>query len=205
MTNIALTFYNQGLRSYIEVDLCARCPRQDDKGCCGFYSPVFYYSDLAWLLLHDKELVREIFALERLTVLDASVTLNQLIDGASYRCRFHRLEGGCRLPQHLRESVCRHFVCSGIGWQREPELADWAVFFDRLADYEIAVNARMAARIEARGLSLREPLQREAIFALLPDIYAEETAAEPDFFRMVPAVRRHTLARELTFAETWKL
>lgn len=202
---IALTFYNQGLRSYIEADLCARCPRQDDKGCCGFYSPVFYLSDLAWLLLHDAALVAEIFALERLTVLDASVTLNQLIDGDSYRCRFHRREGGCRLPQHLRESVCRHFVCAGINWQAEPELQDWVLFFERLTEYEIALNARLAERMAERDLSLRDAGQREEIFALLPDMYAEETAAEPKFFRSVPAVRHHTLRRALTFKDEWKL
>ena len=47
---IKIIFHNQGLRSYIEVDLCSECPRQDDKGCCGFYSPVFYSSDFAYLL-----------------------------------------------------------------------------------------------------------------------------------------------------------
>jgi len=202
---IQLVFYNQGLRSYIEVDLCARCPRQDDKGCCGYYSPVFYNSDLAWMLEQAPELVRELFSMEHLTIMDASVTVNQLVDGDSYLCRFHSREGGCRLPQHLRESVCRHFVCSGIDWQQEADLVEWKYFFDQLTDYEIALNQAIADRIAALGLSLRNHQQREIIFSLLPGIFKEESSNCPAFFASVPPEQKYIVYRHLTDRETWTL
>jgi hypothetical protein len=92
---INLIFHNLGLRTYIEVDLCAECPRQDDKGCCGFYSPVFYPTDLAYLYLHQPEMIEKIFSFDHLTVLDHSVTVNNVPEGDSYRCKFHSKNGGC--------------------------------------------------------------------------------------------------------------
>ena len=49
LKEINLVFHRRGLRSFIEVDLCADCPRRDHKGCCGHYSPVFYLTDLTSL------------------------------------------------------------------------------------------------------------------------------------------------------------
>jgi hypothetical protein len=105
-------------------------PRQDDKGCCGTIRRL-YSHDLAYILLHKPELIDYIFSLDNLTILDASVTVNNSIDEASYRCKFHKNEGGCLLPQNLRESVCRHFVCPGIGWWEDARLQNWKEFFDR--------------------------------------------------------------------------
>lgn len=203
--DINLVFHNCGLRSYIEVDLCAQCPRQDDKGCCGYYSPVFYPTDLGYLYLHRRDLLDHIFALEHLTVLDASVTVNNVIDGNSYRCKFHRKEGGCFLSQSSRESICRHFVCPGVGWWEEESLQDWQQFFARLTDYEIELNTYWADLLKKKGLTLREPDQREQIFQELGRLYQEETARPPDFIKSMPSREDRTLIRTLRFGPDWQL
>lgn len=202
---ITLVFHNCGLRSFIEVDLCNECPRQDDKGCCGYYSPVFYPTDLAYLLLYRPEMVEYIFSLERLTILDASVTVNNVIEGKSYRCRFHSKEGGCILSQSLRESICRHFVCSGIGWAEDEELQDWRDFFDKLTDYEIELNNQWAEILKEKGLSLRNPAQRPLIWVELKQLYQQVTEHMPDFMLPMPALAVYTLKRKLSFGEEWIL
>jgi len=203
--NIQVIFHNCGLRSYIEVDLCAECPRQDDKGCCGYYSPVFYPTDLGYLYLNQPDLLEHIFSLEHLTVLDASVTVNNVIDGDSYRCKFHRKEGGCFLSQSSRESICRHFVCSGIGWWEEESIQDWRIFFDKLTDYEIEINNHWAELLKEQGLTLREPAQRERIFMELGKMYQEETSKAADFINSMPAKECRTLNRTLRFGSDWQL
>jgi hypothetical protein len=203
--DITLVFHNHGLRSYIEVDLCAECPRQDDKGCCGYYSPVFYPTDLGYLYLNHPDLLDYIFNLEHLTILDASVTVNNVIDGTSYRCKFHRKEGGCFLSQNTRESICRHFVCPGIGWQLEESMQAWWDFFDELCNYEIQLNNRWSEGLQQEGLSLRNPRQRETIFKKFAGWYQDELSREPDFIRLTPSVERHTLHRVLSFGADWHL
>lgn len=202
---ITLVFHNQGLRSYIEVDLCAQCPRQDDKGCCGFYSPVFYPTDLAYLLLNEPDLLNYIFSLDHLTILDASVTVNNTIEGSSYRCRFHSKENGCILSQHLRESICRHFVCSGIGWQEEDSMQDWRDFFDKLTDYEIEVNNHWAEILKEKGLTLRDPSLRERFFDELSNLYEEGFKNLPDFVTTMPERDTRSLTRPLKFGPDWIL
>ncbi|MEA4923746.1 MAG: hypothetical protein VB084_00390 [Syntrophomonadaceae bacterium] len=202
---ITLVFHNQGLRSYIEVDLCAECPRQDDKGCCGYYSPVFYPTDLGYLYINQPDLLGHIFSLEHLTILDASVTVNNIIDGDSYRCKFHRKEGGCFLSQNTRESICRHFVCPGVGWWQEEGMQNWWKFFDQLSNYEIQLNNRWSELLQEEGFSLRHPRQREAIFKKFADWYQGELSRVPDFIRQMPAEERHTLHRALSFGTEWQL
>lgn len=203
--NIGITFHNQGLRSYIEVDLCRECPRQDDKGCCGFYSPVFYTTDLVYLLKNKPELIDYIFNLDNITVLDASVTVNNSIDGNSYRCHFHRRSGGCMLDQHLRESVCRHFVCPGIGWEQEDKLQPWKDFFAQLADYEIELNNRMAAMLQEKGLTLRDKEKREQFLNELQVIFERETATLPQFFVQLPLREEAVIKREISYGRNWPL
>lgn len=202
---VNFVFYNQGLRSYIEVDLCRQCPRQDDKGCCGFYSPVFYPTDLVYLEQHRPELVEEIFCMEGITVLDYSVTVNQKPDGDSYRCRFHSSQGGCRLNQQLRESVCRHFVCPDIGWEKEPGLQRWKLFFEQLADLEISINNRIGEAMAARDLSLRRPSDRPRALALMKQLVAEETRALPAFITELPAQESVIVSCELRYGREWTL
>lgn len=202
---IMLTFHNRGLRSFIEVDLCAQCPRQDDKGCCGYYSPVFYATDFAYLLQNKPELIDRIFSLPCITVLDASVTVNSLIDGDAYRCRFHTREGGCILDQNLRESVCRHFVCPGIDWEREPALKHWKDFFECLSDYEVDLNNRIAELLKARGLTMRNPQQRPELMQHLLDLYHQERLPEPEFFSRVPHDETFFLQREIKYGKDWPL
>lgn len=204
-TQVSLVFHNNGLRSYIEVDLCARCPRQDNKGCCGFYSPVFYATDLVYLAHHQPELLQEIFQMDGITVLDASVTINQQPDGDSYRCRFHSASGGCRLPQNLRESVCRHFVCPDIGWEKNPHLLKWKNFFEQLADYEIRLNNGTAEFLQARGLSLRKPADRQQAIKLMEEFLNKETSTKPSFFDEVPIVETAVVSCELRFGKEWTL
>jgi hypothetical protein len=203
--DITIVFHNRGLRSYIEVDLCAECPRQDDKGCCGYYSPVFYPTDLAYMLIHQPELIDFIFSLEHLTILDASVTVNNTIEGSSYRCRFHSKEGGCILTQALRESICRHFVCAGIGWWEEEALQDWRIFFDKLTDYEIDANNRWTEWLQERGLSLRDPSLRERFFSELRLLYGQNLDPLPDFITTMPLDETRTLNRSLRFGADWVL
>ena len=202
---ITLIFHNQGLRSYIEVDLCAECPRQDFKGCCGYYSPIFYTTDLAYLSLHQPELIEHIFQLEHLTVLDHSVTVNNYPEGDSYRCKFHSKSGGCLLGQTLRESICRHFVCAGIAWWEEPELAAWKNFFEALTDFEIELNQHLADNLQASGLTLRDPALRDEYIQALLDHYIRATENAPDFITNMPVVERFTISRQLSFGQEWKL
>jgi hypothetical protein len=202
---IKLVFYNQGLRSYIEVDLCRECPRQDDKGCCGFYSPVFYSSDFAYLLKDKPGLIDKILQLNNLTILDASVTINNSIDGDSYRCYFHSKDGGCLLNQHLRESVCRHFVCPGIAWEQEEKLYPWKQFFARLSDYEIELNNRIAARLQEKGLTLRDKSKRNQFFKELLAIFEQETRILPDFFNKQPAREEVVITRKIMYGQDWPL
>ncbi len=203
--DIEIIFHNRGLRSYIEVDLCAECPRQDDKGCCGYYSPVFYPTDLGYLYLTQPDLLDHIFALEHLTILDASVTVNNVIDGDSYRCKFHRKEGGCFLSQSSRESICRHFVCPGIGWWLDEQMQDWWDFFDELSSYEIQLNNSWAAMLSEMGLSLRNPAERETIYKELGRLYQEELARVPDAIPQMPAMESKTLRRTIRFGADWQL
>src|SRR5690606_21028372 len=99
LKEINLVFHRRGLRSFIEVDLCADCPRRDHKGCCGHYSPVFYLTDLYFIAKQRPQLIDYIAELPFLTVLDASITVNSIPDkDGSSRCQFHSLEKGCLLP-----------------------------------------------------------------------------------------------------------
>lgn len=204
-TQVTIVFHNQGLRSFIEVDLCAHCPRQDDKGCCGFYSPVFYPTDLVYLYHNQPALLQEIFQLDGITVLDASVTVNQRPDGDSYRCRFHNLSGGCRLPQQLRESICRHFVCPDIGWEKSPFLYKWKDFFERLADYEIELNNSIASVLKSKGLSLRHSEQRKSAINVMVEQLKSYTEELPAFLTNMPALETATVNCELRFGKDWTL
>jgi hypothetical protein len=203
--DITLIFHNQGLRSFIEVDLCAQCPRQDDKGCCGFYSPVFYPTDLAYLLLTKPDLLDYIFQLDHLTILDASITVNNIIEGNSYRCKFHSKDSGCLLNQTLRESICRHFVCPGIGWEEEANMQDWREFFDKLSDYEINLNNQWSALLKEQGLTLRDPNLRPQFWAELQKLYLKELNLLPDFIRLMPEQDSRSLTRQLHFGADWIL
>lgn len=177
--NVQLTFRFRGLRSYIDLDLCARCPRQDQKGCCGHYSPVFYLLDLAYLYIEEPELIEFIFSLPRLTVLDHSVTVNKVPDGEGFICPMLDKKGGCRLPQIRRESVCRHFICQGVNWQEQPALKSWADFFERLGDLEIAINQEWAGRLQESGLTLRNPSHRDQICSRAAEYLADLLADPP--------------------------
>lgn len=202
---INLIFHNLGLRTYIEVDLCAECPRQDDKGCCGFYSPVFYPTDLAYLYLHQSEMIEKIFSFDHLTVLDHSVTVNNVPEGDSYRCKFHSKNGGCLLEQTWRESICRHFVCPGIGWWEESSLQEWKEYMEQLTDYEIALNQRLADALDAHGLNLRRPELREEYFRVLIELYKKETEQMPDFINRMPEQQSFRIVRPLLFGKDWQL
>ena len=202
---INLIFHNLGLRTYIEVDLCAECPRQDDKGCCGFYSPVFYPTDLAYLYLHQPEIIAKIFTFDHLTILDHSVTVNNVPEGDSYRCKFHSKNGGCLLEQTWRESICRHFVCVGIGWWEELALREWKEYMEQLTDYEIELNQRLADALEGQGLNLRKPELREKYFHVLIGLYKKGTGQIPDFISNMPAQQSFRIIRPLRFGKDWQL
>lgn len=203
--DILITFHNKGLRSYIELDLCANCPRQDDKGCCGYYSPVFYPGDFAYLLDNNPTLLDYILNIPDTTILDASITVNNSIDGDSYRCHFHSKEGGCILLQEQREAICRQFICPGVRWEEEPSLRKWRDFFARLADYETELNNAIAASIANQGLTLRDTNHREEYFAELLRQFKERTRILPDFLTLCPAVEQFKLRREIKAGKEWLL
>lgn len=205
-TEIILRFHPQGLRSYIEVDLCARCPRQDNKGCCGYYSPVFYPTDLFHLQRQAPELIELIWSLPHLTILDHSVTVNSFPDDeGGYYCQFHSRSGGCRLLQEQRESICRHFVCPGINWQSENSLSEWKSYFDQLETQEIRLNQLVSENLTALGLSLRDPKHRSAWFQkvdhLVPDLLSQLAAVKPP--NTTPTEVR--IMRELKYGSSWPL
>ena len=205
MKEVKLTFHNNGLRSYIDVDLCSQCPRQDDKGCCGYYSPVFYPSDFAYLIHHQPELLEEILSLSQITVLDASVTVNHTVEGPGYHCHFHNTEGGCRLPQLMRESVCRHFVCPGIPWEQDEKFKHWKDFFSRLSDYEIELNNKISEQLKSERLSLRNRESRPLFFQRLLEIFDQETVIMPDFIDKLNKEESLSLVCELKYGEDWIL
>jgi hypothetical protein len=204
--SINLTFHNRGLRSFIEVDLCAECPRCDDKGCCGYYSPVFYPLDLYFLHREDREILERIFSLPALTILDSSVTVNSSIDtGGGYRCQFHSRENGCSLAQHQRESVCRHFVCPGIAWWDDPNLSAWKTFFDQLEAWENELNRYLGALIGEHGLTLRRPDDRPRIWALLNEAVPGLLADHPAFLDQIPETGEHSVTRTMVWGNEWPL
>ena len=203
--NITLHFHNQGLRSYIEVDLCKEGPRQDDKGCCAHYSPVFYPTDMAHLYIHEPGLIDLIFSREHITVLDTSVTVNHSIDGDSFRCSFHSKKSGCLLPQPMRESICRHFVCPGIAWWEESKLQPWKQFFDQLQSYEIELNNRIGQTLRTRGLTLRQPELRYSFLKEASKLYLEALRHPPSFYTQVPSHEIAYLKRELKYGQEWIL
>ena len=205
MKEVKLTFHNNDLRSYIDVDLCSQCPRQDDKGCCGYYSPVFYPSDFAYLIRHQPELLEEILSLSQITVLDASVTVNHTVEEPGYRCYFHNTEGGCRLPQLMRESVCRHFVCPGITWEQDEKFRHWQYFFSRLSDYEIELNNKISEQLKSEGLSLRDRENHPFFFKRLLEIFDKETAVIPDFIDKLGKEESLSLVCEIKYGEDWIL
>lgn len=202
---ITLVFHNEGLRSFIGVDLCAQCPRQDGKGCCGYYSPVFYLTDLAYLYLNHPALIDYIFNLDNLTVLDASVTVNNDKDGDSYRCKFHSRDGGCLLSQQQRETICRHFVCPGIDWQREPVLKHWKVFFELLFDYEIEINNHMANELALQNLTLKEPSLLDHFWRELVRLYTNELNHLPDFLNTCLPLETFKIKRVIEYGNKWPL
>ncbi|MDD3852481.1 MAG: hypothetical protein PHD40_02350 [Syntrophomonadaceae bacterium] len=205
MKEVKLTFHNNGLRSYIDVDLCSECPRQDDKGCCGYYSPVFYPSDFAYLIRCQPELLEEILSLSQITVLDASVTVNHTIEAPGYHCYFHNIDGGCRLPQLMRESICRHFVCPGITWERDEKFKHWKNFFAQLSDYEIELNNKISAQLKSEGLTLRDLENRTLFFKRLVEIFDKETSVVPDFIRAADQEQSLSLTCEIKYGEDWIL
>lgn len=202
---IQIVFHNAGLRSYIEVSLCTKCPTRDGKGCCGNYSPVFYPTDFGYLLNNSPALLEEILNIRKLTILDASLTVNNTIDGQSYKCHFHSSDQGCLLAQKQRESICRHFVCPGIGWEIERDLITWKDFFAQLAAYEIALNNKISELLRGQGLTLRDRKLRKRFFAELLKIYNEETKTLPEFLLKCPPQEQFTLKREVNPQGEWTL
>lgn len=202
---ITLVFHNQGLRSYIEVDLCADCPRMDGKGCCGYYSPVFYPTDFAYLMHNKPDLLKKLFTLPNLTILDSSLTVNSMIDGDSYRCHFHNRQKGCILSQELRETICRHFVCPGIAWEEEPKLKAWHEFFTRLFNYEVYLNNLIADELKAKNLSLRDESKRDLFFKEISNIFTKETKNLHDFITKYPRQEKFVIKRQIKLGSEWKL
>jgi len=205
-TAVTLVFHKKGLRSYIEVSLCPDCPRQDDKGCCGYYSPVFYPTDLAYIAVNNRPLLDMIAAMPRLTVLDASITVNSEPEGDdSYHCQFHSREKGCLLPMDLRESVCRVFVCPGIGWWNEPSLAAWKKYFDDLNDFEIALNNDIASKLCEEGLSLRNRDNWDQVINRIVSLMDFSLFKDVPAGQELPETERITLIRPLAFGREWQL
>ncbi|NLG31988.1 MAG: hypothetical protein GX550_00530 [Syntrophomonadaceae bacterium] len=202
---IKITFNNRLLRSYIEVDLCLDCPRQDSKGCCGHYSPVFYPTDLAYLYKENPDILSLILNLKDITVLDTSITVNNDIDGQSYKCKFHNQTKGCILAQEMRESICRHFVCPGIDWESEPKCNNWRIFFDSLTEYEIALNKRLGDKLAQKNLTLRDRSRHNAFFKELISLYDEETENFPSFLYNFPSTEEYTLIRPIKYGRDWPL
>lgn len=204
--DVTLVFHRQGLRSWIEVDLCPDCPRMDGKGCCGYYSPVFYLTDLVWISHRDPGFLDRLFDLPRLTVLDFSITVNSLPDvDDSFRCQFHSTQRGCLLPLDLRESVCRIFVCPGIAWWNDQALKDWKKYFDDLEKFEIALNNKVAQESLRHGWSLRRAEHRKNIIYLSKSLIDLNLYREVPFGLDLPRRQEAKLAIELAFGNQWPL
>ena len=202
---IKISFNNLGLRSFIEVDLCPECPRQDGKGCCGYYSPVFYPADFVYWLNTQPDMIDFLFQLPYLTVLDSSVTVNSPPEGSSYRCAMHDTEKGCRIPQLIRESVCRHFVCPGIDWLSDCRLQTWKKFFDQLADYEIQLNNTISQIMQQENLSLRLKKQRPLYFQRIKVHFDCLTENPPSFLTSCPPYEEFWLKRQISYGKEWPL
>lgn len=206
LQEINLVFHRRGLRSFIEVDLCSNCPRRDNKGCCGYYSPVFYPTDLYFINKQRPELIDYLAKLPHLTILDASITVNSLLEkDGSNRCQFHSVQEGCLLPMELRESVCRHFVCPGIAWWQEENLAHWKEYFDLLEEYEIQLNNSLAERLIQENLSLRNLEDWGPILLRLEDIMTEVLAREKPLGCHLPQQESARIVRPICYGPEWPL
>lgn len=202
---VHLIYRYRGLRSYIDLDLCAECPRADRKGCCGHYSPVFYLLDLAFLYREDPALIELLFSMPSLTILDYSVTVNKIPDESGFICPMLDKASGCRLEQMQRESICRHFICCGVPWRSEAALEKWATFFDALNDYEITLNDQWSELLAQRGLSLRNTRDREIIYELVRDYLDDLLACPPDLIAGGPRDESYTLPITIDLDREWIL
>jgi hypothetical protein len=162
--------------------------------------------DLGFLYENRPELIDYIFGLNPITVLDTSVTVNNRPEEDSYRCRFHSKETGCLLEQAWRESVCRQFVCPGVGWWKVETLSHWNDFFTRLAEYEADCNNALSTRLREQGFSLRDSDRREAFFAALLPLYHVVLRQTPAFFYSCPAEETICLIRDVSHTQkAWLL
>ncbi|HBQ27308.1 MAG TPA: hypothetical protein DD791_13020, partial [Syntrophomonas sp.] len=93
----------------------------------------------------------------------------------------------------------------GIAWEQEEKLHSWKEFFGRLSDYEIELNNRIAARLQEKGLTLRDTSKHEQLFEELLAIFEQETSILPDFFNKQPAQEEVFITREINYGQGWPL
>ncbi|HWJ02427.1 MAG TPA: hypothetical protein VNU93_02035 [Verrucomicrobiae bacterium] len=78
-------------------------------------------------------------------------------------CRFHAANG-CRLHPEMRDTVCRLYVCPGIGLWREAGLLPWQNFFGALVQQEYELQELMAGQLKGEGLTLAESTWQAVAF-----------------------------------------
>jgi predicted secreted Zn-dependent protease len=105
----------------------------------------------------------------------------------------------------LRESVCRHFVCPGIGWWKDEKLAKWKNYFDQLADNEINLNNFIAAEMEREKLSLRNSEDWDRILVLIDHLVEEALSRMDEWDAAVPEQEAVVIKRRITYGIDWPL
>ena len=199
---VRVSFHNLGWRSWIECSLCALCPKSDGKGCCS-YSPLFMPVDLGYFQLHNPELIKEIFRLQPLTVLDSCVIVDSCRDAdGSLRCQFHSRQSGCTLIPELREFICRKYVCSGMRLWEQAGVERWKEFFEELENREALLNKAIETELRAGGAWLNK--DRERFFGVLGLAYAKHFQPAGEWARDLPEVESFLFEVDVTDWNEWK-
>lgn len=181
---VKVVFHNLGWRSWIECSFCATCPRSEKRGCC-CYNPLFMPADLGYLQAEAPELIDRIFALNRKTVLDSCVIVdNYRADNGIWYCQFHSSECGCTLPVNQREFVCRRYVCSGMQMWQQPGTERWKVFFEKLEEQEAQLNKALEKELRAASTWLKG--DRAEFLEVLRTAYHKHFQPHQDWMDLVP-------------------
>lgn len=201
LTEIKMTFYNLGLRSWIECDLCYRCPLNQSKGCCS-YNPTYHLVDLGYIGSVRPDILPVIMGKPRLVIEEFWLSVSYLEDSrVGRRCQFNT-DTGCQLPVEYRESVCRHFICPGIRLWEEESLARWAEFFQEIEATEAEFNQRLRLRLQEAGVDLRSSFPT-ALDILVREYRQVLAGIEAERFGKYPSREQIVLSREIVPGEKW--
>lgn len=200
-TEIKLTFHNLGLRSWIECDLCFKCPLNQAKGCCS-YNPTYHLVDLGYIGDQWPDLLPVILNKTRVLVDNFWVAVNYIEDPqVGRRCQFNT-DTGCQLPVEFRESVCRHFICPGIQMWEEESLKRWADFFQEIETTEAEFNQHLRLKLQEARVDLKSSFPA-ALDVLVKEYHQVLAGIEAERFGKYPRQEEIIITREIDPDQIW--